>query len=78
MMRTIKRCYNKIRGKLKEMDADYNDVAKEIGRSRSWVAALMTGKTEPNLTDMYSLLTYLGAEDVELCDYFPRGGKNEN
>lgn len=67
----MRRKYCYLAGHLRQLDMTQNDLAHEIGISRTALNHRMTGRTPWTLEEMYQILHLLNAPDSELYLYFP-------
>lgn len=69
--------YRKLRGKLKEIDADQKYIAKKLNVSSVCISQKMTGKHQWKLDEMYFLMDLIREPYEKLHEYFPKNGQAE-
>lgn len=68
----MKRCFNKLRGRLAELDMGYPELARSINRSTSYVADRMRGVATWSIDECYAVLEAVGEPGGVINEWFPR------
>ena len=66
----MKRLYPLVRAKLAELDIQYAEIARTIGRSEPYISDIMRGAADPRLGDCYKILDIIGVDHAKLGEYF--------
>ena len=66
--------FRKLQSLMFENDFTQTDIAKETGKSRSYISARFAGRHEWGLEDIYVICDLLDIPHTEISVYFPRGG----
>lgn len=63
--------FRKLKGRMAYMDFNQRSLAKEIGRSSSYISSRMSGEKDWGLGDCYVILALLQEPIDKLTEYFP-------
>lgn len=69
----MKRFYLQLRGRLAEIEMDYTELGRKVGRSYSYIADRMRGVATWSIDDCYNILDAIGQPNADLREMFPRG-----